>query len=580
MTGTKSPSPNEGPAVTLHHLDLLASAIAGRALVVAALEGSGDPWTDGTTVYIDTRDEPQLRRAAVAVQASLLGAESLQPAVVTGLQRRPSLLRRYLSLEGHRALSAHERFLPLGLRALVDHPLAARSASPADSLVIATSQGPLPDPPSFFGTIRPRALRVESSACDPDSANPHVERRHRKGVLDDFDPDDDDDLVIDLTSPVGGGGGVGALLKRLFGEGRTTGSGPPGADTPTHRSLRPDRAAGAVAPSAAPAPFASPEWAFARGTFTYPEWDAARRRYRPDWCTVNESVPTASTHARLRPPDTHAFRRSLGRLGREFEQRHRQPEGDDIDLDAVVEARVDLLAGSASDEAVYLDAVRARRELSVLVLLDVSGSAGEPSSTGPPVHEHQRKAAAALAHALAELGDRVALYGFRSQGRAAVQVLAVKRFADRLDSRTFERLGGLEPAAYTRLGAAIRHGTQILERDAGTAKRLLMVLSDGFAYDHGYEPAYGKADARRALAEARHRGIGAVCCSLGAATDANDLSRVFGTAAYAAVPSVERLPGVVGPLFASALRSAELQRRRTQRRGRTKEPHDVTRRPW
>ena len=273
---------------------------------------------------------------------------------------------------------------------------------------------------------------------------------------------------------------------------------------------------------------------------------------------MNESVPAASAHRRLGPPKTHALRRSLGRLGREFEQRHRQLQGDDIDLDAVVDARVDLLAGSACDEAVYLDAVRARRELSVLVLLDVSGSAGEPGTTGSPVHEHQRTAAAALAQVLSELGDRVALYGFRSQGRTAVQVLAVKRFADPLDLRTFERLGGLEPAAYTRLGAAIRHGTQILERgNVGTAKRLLMVLSDGFAYDHGYERAYGEADARRALTETRHRGIGAACCSLGVPTDADALSRVFGTAAYASVPNVDHMAGVLGPLFASALRSAE-----------------------
>ena len=172
--------------------------------------------------------------------------------------------------------------------------------------------------------------------------------------------------------------------------------------------------------------------------------------------------------------------------------------------------------------------------------------------------------------ALHELGDRIALYGFRSQGRSAVHVVPVKRFDEEFDTLVLQRLGGLVPGAYTRLGAAMRHGTAVLKKEAGTARRLLVVLSDGLAYDHGYERAYGEADARRALAEARWQGIGCVCLSIGTDADIGALRRVFGTAAYAAIPRVELLPTVVGPLFRSALRSAELQRRVFQRRARTR----------
>ena len=45
----------------------------------------------------------------------------------------------------------------------------------------------------------------------------------------------------------------------------------------------------------------------------------------------------------------------------------------------------------------------------------------KPARVGHTVHEQQRAAAAALVVALHELGDRVALYAFNSQGRAAVQ---------------------------------------------------------------------------------------------------------------------------------------------------------------
>ena len=130
----------------------------------------------------------------------------------------------------------------------------------------------------------------------------------------------------------------------------------------------------------------------------------------------------------------------------------------------------------------------------------------------------------------------MALYGFRSQGRTAVQVVPVKRFGDPFDTLTLRRLNALVPGGYTRLGAAIRHGSSVLEADGGTVRRLLVVLSDGFAYDHGYEGDYGEADARRALAEARRRGTACLCLSIGAGVDAASLRRVFGTAATPASP--------------------------------------------
>jgi nitric oxide reductase activation protein len=197
----------------------------------------------------------------------------------------------------------------------------------------------------------------------------------------------------------------------------------------------------------------------------------------------------------------------------------------------------------------------------VLLLLDVSGSAAEPGAIGQTVHTQQRAAAAALTSALRDLGDRVALYAFHSQGRSAVHLMPVKRFDDDLDVLVMRRLSGLTPGAYSRLGAAIRHGAAVLERRGGTPRRLLVVLSDGLAYDHGYERVYGAADARRALAEARRRGIGCLCLTVGASTNVDDLRRVFGSAAHATIPRLEQLGQVIGPLFRLALGSADVRRR-------------------
>ena len=52
---------------------------------------------------------------------------------------------------------------------------------------------------------------------------------------------------------------------------------------------------------------------------------------------------------------------------------------------------------------------------------------------------------------------------------------------------------------------------------------------------------------------------------------AQPLRRVFGTSAHARIPREEQLPGVVGPLFRSALRSVDLRRRAWQRTHRTRE---------
>ena len=141
-----------------------------------------------------------------------------------------------------------------------------------------------------------------------------------------------------------------------------------------------------------------------------------------------------------------------------------------------------------------------------------------------------------------------------------MRLVPVKHFGEHPDNLVMRRLHGLVPGAYSRLGAAIRHGARVLETRGGTSRRLLVVLSDGLAYDHGYAPVYGAADARHALAEARQRGIGCLCLSIGASTDAEALGRVFGSAAHATIPRTEKLSRVIVPLFRSALRSAEVRR--------------------
>lgn len=551
----------------LQSLGMLASALAGRPVAVAPLDPGEPSWTDGQTVYVDASAPTRANLESVALQASLIAAHSLAPDIVGALVRHPRLAKRYLTIEGHRALAANADVLPGVLSAMADPDTANRSDSAEVSLTIASGSEALADAPSGWGVIRARkVLAAGSRAADQvdHETAAHVPRRDSKEALEELDDgevDDSDDPDL-FTSPVGGGGFIGKWLKKMLSSARKTGGGgggPPGADSPTHRTNSANRGAFAVSSTATAS--AEDVADIKTAGFKYPEWDADRKSYRPDWCTVREIEPRIKASAPDAIDGAIGVRRPLARLGMGLHRRHRQSQGDDIDIDAAVEMRVEVRAGSTPDEAVYLDSLRRRRDLSVLLLLDVSGSTAEAGTVGRTVHQQQRAVIADLTVALHDLGDRVALYGYNSQGRAAVNMLPVKRFDDHLDAGVMRRLNSLEPGAYSRLGAAIRHGSAVLEARGGTSRRLLVVVSDGVAYDHGYERAYGAADARRALTEARRRGTGCVCLTVGAGTDVGTLKKVFGSAAHATIARPEQLAGIVGPLFRSAVRSAEVRRR-------------------
>ncbi|MGW5381558.1 VWA domain-containing protein [Nocardia sp. NPDC003963] len=539
-------------------LATLASALAGRTIRIVRLAPGEPTWTDGHTVHLDTaRPRIHLRRS-VALQCCLIAEGSLDPAVLRALGRNRARTARYLAIEGHRALFAGRALLPRDVPAVVDRDIAGMSDSAAASLTLARGHRPLPPAPAWFGEIRARAVLTARTVDRqrPLSAGVHRPRSREAGDPEHLadDAQADDDLPDVFTSPVGGGGPLGRLLRRMLGAAREpAGEGRPGAESAGYHGHHGRRSAGAVlSGQAAPADPPDPDHRNPVAP-AYPEWDIHRLRYRDRWCTVVETEPEPAPRPWRSHWDRQSLRRPLARLGTAPTIVRRRPQGDDLDLDAVVESRVRFLSGSAPEEAVYLEPLRHRRDLSVLILLDISGSTAEPGGDGTPVHDHQRTTAAALVTGLYELGDRVALYAFRSRGRSAVEVVPVKRFDDISPTGVLHRLEGLTAGGYSRLGAAIRHGTSVLSTGGGTTRRLLLVLSDGLAYDHGYERAYGAADAHRALAEARRAGIGCLCLTIGASTGDADLAAVFGSAAHSTIPDTDRLATVVGPLFRTAL---------------------------
>ena len=59
------------------------------------------------------------------------------------------------------------------------------------------------------------------------------------------------------------------------------------------------------------------------------------------------------------------------------------------------------------------------------------------------------------------------------------------------------------------------------ESSDGTSNRLLLVLSVGYPYDHGYEGTYAEADVAKAVEEVQAAGIACLCLAVGADPDAD-----------------------------------------------------------
>ena len=213
---------------------LLASAVSGRRLDVAPGDPGEPAWCDGRTVFIDQEAAHHFQLQCVLVQASLVSAGSFDPKILDRLGRRPATTRRYLSVEGHRALVALRTVLPTAALPLTDLPIARRSDSPQASLHLALGGEEIPAPPADFGAIHPRRIHRRQDDSTGGLGQIRDQAKRRQTLLRELDDGVEEDPAVNfLSSPVGGGGPIGRLLKRLLDDTRSSGSGSPGADPPT-----------------------------------------------------------------------------------------------------------------------------------------------------------------------------------------------------------------------------------------------------------------------------------------------------------------------------------------------------------
>lgn len=281
----------------------------------------------------------------------------------------------------------------------------------------------------------------------------------------------------------------------------------------------------------------------------YPEWDFLIGRERGEWTTVVEYEPAEGREDTIAgilesyPELVHRIT-SLIRAAKVSRPRRirRQPEGDRLDLEACIDAAIDLRLGGTPSPRVYAKLERRFRDLSVLLLVDASHSTNDfVRAGGKTVLALERDATTLLAHAMDGLGDPFAIHAFCSDTRENVHYYRIKDFDAAYDAGARRRLAGLSGRFSTRMGAALRHAGHELARQM-TYRRLLLMISDGEPSDIDIaDRRYLVEDARRAVMSIRHLGVDVFCVGLDAGGDSY-LARIFGRSNVVQVDRVERLP--------------------------------------
>jgi len=292
--------------------------------------------------------------------------------------------------------------------------------------------------------------------------------------------------------------------------------------------------------------------------FHYQEWDYQVQLHRPDWVTVFERrQPRGDAEAIDRiltehKPVAHRVRQIIDLLTPAGVQRVRNMEdGDEIDLNAAVEAMVAIRMGEQPSPRITMRNVIKTRDLAVVVLLDLSESTNElVPGTEKTVLELTREAASLVATAINGIGDPFAIHGFSSDGRHDVHYYRFKDFAQGFDDEVKSRLAGMKGGLSTRMGAAMRHAAHHLLRQP-ERRKLLLLVTDGEPADiDERDPQHLRHDTRKAVEELHTRGVLTYCLTLDPDAD-HYVKRIFGENNYTVIDHVARLPEKLPMLFAS-----------------------------
>ncbi len=273
----------------------------------------------------------------------------------------------------------------------------------------------------------------------------------------------------------------------------------------------------------------------------YDEWDYRRQGFRKNWCITNiKELP--ELRSGFINKTLNKYHGLMIRLRNQFEMirttdrfARRQRDGDDIDLDALIESLADTKAGLPPSDRLFVKLLRDQRDISVIFLVDMS------NSTVGWVGTTIKESLVLMTEALDVLGDRYGIYGFSGMKRTRCELFHIKHLHEPYGDKVRERIGAISPKEYTRMGPAIRHGTELLIK-SDSRVRLLITLTDGKPEDYDdYKGEYAIEDTRHALLEAKMAGIHPFCITID--HHAHDyMDHMYGPVNYIFVNDVKKLP--------------------------------------
>ena len=556
---------DDGP----QRLGLVASALAGRTVAVAAVDPGEPAWTDGITIFVDAAESAAQAarvgdRAGVAAGGGSLDARRRAQAA--------SAARSGQEVSGHRGSP----------RARGERGSAAVSGAVADRLrprharrFVRRVTGRWPatdkvaDPPAQLRCdpgAQPAGRAPEASQqSDTATVSTFLDASRTRSWPNSTTTRSTTPTPTDLfTSPVGGGGVIGKLLKSMLRRVRQlSGGGPPGrgfADASAHkRNSR--RRGGDV----------DRRWLAART----PRTPKRRRRQEvPGMGRAPQALPARLVH---RARGRAAARRTATRWRGPMSTRcgGRWPDSAWACTAATGRRRATTststppskpasrcMAGSVPDEAVYLDSLRRRRDLSVLVLLDVSGSVGRgghprPDRARAATRGGRRPHRRAARPRRSRRAVRLPLAGPLRGAHGARQ--ALRRSPRRAGDAAAQQPRTRRVLA-ARRGHPARLGGVLEERGARRGDCWSCCPTGWPTTTATSGPTAPPTRAGRST-EARRRGTGCVCLTVGAGTDVGELRGCSAAPRTPSIPQPDQLAGVIGPLFRSALRSADVRRR-------------------
>ncbi|HCE54944.1 MAG TPA: NorD protein [Lutibacter sp.] len=244
---------------------------------------------------------------------------------------------------------------------------------------------------------------------------------------------------------------------------------------------------------------------------TYDEWDYSKRVYKNDFCKVypkSQLKSNISYYKRtiLKNNSTLiGLRKMLTTVNNKYQFQRRQTQGEEFDIDAITDLYVDVHSGHTPSEKIYLSKRKKEKDLSILLLLDISLSS-DGYAAGNRVIDVEKEVSILFGELLNEFNIDFSIDCFYSKTRNHSTYITIKDFDEDWNKAKF-KVGAVEPSGYTRIGAALRHSGAMLDK-RDTKNKWVILISDGKPNDYDkYEGKYGVNDVKQALRELNERQI-------------------------------------------------------------------------